>query len=171
MKAMNIDKIRQRAAEVVVEKHGQLGHQAIRALAANAGIHETVLGRILLPDQYKNPTRKPRKSTLAALAAALGVSANWLVHGVGSRQIDVWPSLVRMEADSPEPLGSARDELMAAVDAMVDLPERLQRRAYRAAVGGAIDAVSAQGVTVPVRAYRALVRLDELQITRSGDAA
>ena len=102
VKAMNIDKIRQRAAEVVVEKHGQLGHQAIRALAANA-IHETVLGRILLPDQYKNPTRKPRKSTLAALAAALGVSANWLVHGVGSRQIDVWPSLVRMEADSPEP--------------------------------------------------------------------
>lgn len=166
---MEIDKLRERATQEIKEKHGQLSPSVVRELAANAGIHETTFGRILLPTHYRKPTRQPRWATLTALARSLDVATNWLANGVGSRQVDIWPRLVRIEAES-EPPRSARDELTVALDAIEELPEHLQRRAYRAAVSGAIDAISSQGVTVPVEGYRALVRLDQMHINPGGAA-
>lgn len=148
---------------MIRERYGELSPSVIARIAANAEIDPTVFGRLLLPENYKKPTRHPRRRTVTALALALEVPYNWLAHGVGSKQIDAWPALVRLEAESPDPPASAMDEAIAAIAAMAELPEQVQKRAYRTAINSAIDAISAQGETVPVRAYRALVRLDQLQ--------
>jgi len=62
-------------------------------LSKISSISEATIGRII-----NNPPKKPNESTLLSLARSLNVNSDWLINGVGERDI------IKEEAKTEDPL-------------------------------------------------------------------
>jgi hypothetical protein len=107
----------------------------------------------------RSGTGRLQRRTVARLAVGLGVTENWLLHGLNTEQLGIWPRAI----EGPKEDGrTPADVLQDAVAALVQIDnEGVQTQLARGALLGMLEVAGVERVHLPNACYAALVWLEE----------
>lgn len=153
--------LRKRLRAAVEKRYGEVRTDSLAALAAQSGVHYTVLAKFLLYEAPRQRTHDIHERNLRKIALALDTSTQELRFGVRTQQRDMW--LFAVPSEEPTESVDPGDELRAMLRDLRRLPRAVQVRACREAVATILGVVSASGAEVSREGYGSLIRLDQLQ--------